>query len=420
MNARSIQDKSFVLLLAASFLISMPVSADEQVQPQPSSQGQDSQIEQNAGSGAATTGSDNQTVETNIDQDRNAANQEKKVEVHAPAVEHKATASATVAAPANQKPVKLYGRIEELCASTGARLPLKMQAMTPIRDTSLDAKQKTLAGKTTLQAYPMDYRGSWSGELTVFSANFDKTYFARDPEEARKEQQMMRPGTKGQYTVTFYQGSNNKIEMQPSQVVFQTTESMASQMQLMARTSPGLSAFMGGANNPMMANMQVPVMFSLHLGTPITQGEIGVTGNQMSSELMKNTLRELKAGVLENQIVTKDRSRNPQTGKVQDGYSESVLRFTRLNKDQLYLQTAYVYYRADGQFQAKYVLYGTLNRSNGATAYPPNPYGAAGNPFGALMKGGGGANPFGGMGGAGNLQQQMQQMQKMIQQMGGQ
>lgn len=341
------------------------------------------------------------------------------------------TSSGVVPSHPAQKPVKLYGRIEELCAVAGARLPLKMKAMVPIRDSSLDGKQTasatTLAGSTSAaqQNYPVDYIGSWAGDLTVYTSSFDRTYFQRDPEEAKKESQIMRSGAKGQYSVTFYQGNNNRIQMQPSQVIFNTTESMGSQMQLLSKSQPGLGA-MFGANNPMaasMANMQVPVMVALHMGTPISSGEIGVSGNQLSSQLMKNTLKQLSAGVLENQIVTRDRDRNPETGKVQEGFSESVLRFTKLNRDQLYLQAAYVYYTANGQFQAKYVLYGTLNRSNGARpAYPSagaNPMnifggaGAGGNPFGAA------GNPFGG-GGAGALQQQMQQMQKMLQQMNGQ
>jgi hypothetical protein len=92
------------------------------------------------------------------------------------------------------------------------------------------------------------------------------------------------------------------------------------------------------------------------------------------------------------------------------------------------LQAAYVYYRADGHFQCKYIFYGTLDRSNGQTATSPNPM----NPFGGLMPGMGGgngaANPFGGLmpgggsvsGGAQNLQQQMNQMQNMLKKMTGQ
>jgi hypothetical protein len=262
--------------------------------------------------------------------------------------------------------------------------------------------------------------------VTINSSNFDPSYFAADPEESRKESSMMKPGTKGQYTVTFFQDRSNRIQMQPSQIMFQGSESMGSQMRILQKSNPQMGAMFG--NNPMMSNMQLPVMFALHMGTPISSAETSVTGNQISSDLMKNNLRQLSKGVVESQIVTKEHERDPQTGTVRNGFSESVLRFTHLDNNRLYLQAAYVYYRADGHFQCKYIFYGTLDRSNGQTATSPNPM----NPFGGLMPGMGGgngaANPFGGLmpgggsvsGGAQNLQQQMNQMQNMLKKMTGQ
>ena len=339
---------------------------------------------------------------------------------------------ASSSAPTSSQPLKLYGRIEELSAGVGARIPLKMKAMVPMRDTSLDtklqAKATTLsAAAAETQTYPVDFRGSWSGEVTINSSNFDPSYFASSPEESRKESTMMKPGTKGQYNVTFYQDRFNKIQMQPSQIVFQGSESMGSQMKILEKSNPQMGAMFG--NNPMMSGMQVPVMFSLHMGTPISSAETGVTGNQLRSDLMKSNLRQLSKDVVESQIVTKEFDRDPQTGVVRNGFSESVLRFTHLNNNRLYLQAAYVYYRADGHFQCKYIFYGTLDRSNGQSAATPNPM----SPFGGLLPGMGGAgngaaNPFGGLmpggagagGGAQNLQQQMNQMQNMLKKMTGQ
>jgi hypothetical protein len=181
-----------------------------------------------------------------------------------------------------------------------------------------------------------------------------------------------------------------------------------------------MKGMFGSAANPMMANMQVPIIIALHMGTPIQAGEIGVTGNETSSELMKSNLKELTKGTLESQIVTREHDRNPETGKVQDGFAESVLRFTRLNNRQLYLQAAHVYYRKDGHFLCKYLLYGTLDRTEGqTTGYP-----GLANPFSGIMPGfGKGANPFGGMtpgGKAPNLQDQMNQLQDMMKRMNGQ
>ena len=316
--------------------------------------------------------------------------------------------------------LKLYGRIEELSTGTSARIPLKMQALTPVRDTSLDKKlagnTATLAGNANaLASYPVDYRGGWSGEVTINSSNFDPAYFQYDAAEARREAELLRPGTKGRYTVTFYQGNNNQIQMQPSQVMFQGVDTMSNQLKVLEKSDPRMKG-LAGTGNYGMGNMQVPIMFALHMGTPITAGEIGVTGNQTTSELMKSSLKELSKGVLESQIVTREHDRNPESGKVQDGFSESVLRFTRLNNRQLYLQAAHVYYRKDGHFLSKHILYGTLERSSQANNNQ------LANPFGTMLPGLGGAGGFGGMspGGAGNIQEQMNQLQNMLRKMGGQ
>lgn len=321
------------------------------------------------------------------------------------------------------QPMRLYGRIEELCAGTGAKIPLKMVAMQPVRDTSYDTKLKgnatTLNAKASqlVQSFPIDYRGTWSGDLTINSVNFDPSYFAWSPEVANKEARMMRPGMKGSCSITFYQGANNKIAAEPTQVNFQAMDTLAGSGQM------GQLGAM--ANNPMFANMQnmqVPVMLALKLGAPVQSYEHGVTGDKLSKELMKNTLKELGRGYLEQDVVTKDTERGAD-GRARVGYSESVLRFTRLSESQLYLQAAYVYYNTQAKFQAKYILYGTLNRTYGqAPATTANPYGTQTmpNPFGGMMPGMGGMGGMGGgTGGAQGLQDAAGALQKMLQQMGG-
>lgn len=314
------------------------------------------------------------------------------------------------------KPVMLYGRIEELSAGTGATLPLKLTAMTPMRDTSLDKKTpKALSGAIT-QTFPMDFRGTWSGDLQVYSFNYDRTAWEFDREETMKEYQILKPGTKGRTTATFYQ-VGSKIALEPCQVIFQGTMSgqeVMSQMQ----NSP-LAAMFGGGGANMMGAMQMPVMYALHLGD-LTSGR-GVTGNELNSQLVKNTLRQLAPNVVEQNVVTRDSDRNPKTGKVKQGYSENVVRFTRQSANQLYVQAATVSYRSDGKFQTKIILYGTLDRSSGGS-YSNSPYGGL-NPYGGASPfGASKGNPFGGAfpgGGAGGMGASMEAIQKMMQQMSG-
>lgn len=311
------------------------------------------------------------------------------------------------------KPMVLTGRIEELCKGNATpTLPLKWKKMEPIRDTSLDqSKPLTASASSTKlttgaqqQSYPMDFRGNWVGNLTIFQRTFAPIRWEFDKAEAEKEFRILTPGRMGQVQITFYQKPTGGVAMEPCQVIFTTTTTMSD-----ASQSLGVSAQQLGA----MANMQVPVMYALHLGN-LTSG-VGVTGNQLQSKLMKNDLKQLRSDVIEQQVVTHDSDRNPKTGTTRLSYSESVLRFTRVSSNQLYLQSASVNYRNDGKFCDKVIMYGTLNRSSGVagpTAVPGLPnFPGMGGAGGGL--GGGG---FGG-GGGGNMMDAVKQIQQMMQQM---
>lgn len=236
-------------------------------------------------------------------------------------------ATSTQASVRPNEAMRLFGRIEEL-RGEGAKIPLKMQAMTPMRDPSLDQKDMK-AGSAKADTYPVDLRGTWSGELTIVSSSFDKAYFEFDRVEAERQVQLLRTGIRGLCTVSFYKGANDKTELQPCRIVF----------------------------------LNGSFVYALHLGD--LKSGTGVTGNELSSQLMKNTLKQLAPGVLEQEVVTRDIDRNPGTKKTQIGFSESVLRFSKVDENHIYLQAASVSYNAQGKFHNKVMLYGTLTRSRG-------------------------------------------------------
>lgn len=189
---------------------------------------------------------------------------------------------APIAEPSSQAPpstgrtLMLTGRIEELVSGKGARIPLKLKAMVPIRDTSLDdkpllkatAKQtkmnsqmaKTDSASSLLKAgtsreqivakassFPSNWRGTWSGDMTITMVDFDQRSYEFDPAEAEKQKKMATPGTQGRCSVTFYEGSNNSTEVKPTQVVF--SKSMTEAVQSMSDSPMGalLGALGGGA-----------------------------------------------------------------------------------------------------------------------------------------------------------------------------
>ncbi len=231
--------------------------------------------------------------------------------------------------------LKLFGRIEQLREDTGASIPLKMQSMSPRRDASLDAgTSEPKTASTSFDSIGIDLRGSWSGELQIVSSSFDGSYFTFDRVEAERESALLKPGSRGFTTVTFYRGKDSATHMDPCRIVFITN-------------LPGYGDY----------------TYALHLGDLKTG--TGVTGNELKSQLMKNSLKELAPGVIEQEIVTRDYDRNPKTNKSKMGYSESVLRFTRIDQKHIYLQAASVSYDSKGKFQYKVMLAGNMFRARG-------------------------------------------------------
>ena len=225
--------------------------------------------------------------------------------------------------------VKLYGRIEQLSGQEGATLPLKLVPQTPLLDKSLSSTAP-LSGKLA-RSFPLDYLGQWSGEMTISTFACDEAFYRFDPVEAKKQEQLLAPGTKGTCSVTFFVNGEKKIDMLTTDVAF----------------------------NGVLDNGS-PTIYNLHLGN--LQAGKGVTGNEITSALLKNSLTELKENVWEQESVTTDRDRNPKSGKIKTDYTENVLRLTRVDHNHLYLQAATVSYGKHGKFQNKVLLYGTLTK----------------------------------------------------------
>lgn len=271
-------------------------------------------------------------------------------------------------------PVTLFGRIEELNGNS-ATLPIKLNLKT--QKPQLDPRGQALTASTSKQAlsgglvssFPADWAGTWSGQIKLHAATFDKIRWEFDAAEATKEQQLMRPGTMGDVSFYFTQDRARRVSLQPTQVIFTASMGQSQVGQQMMNNMIGggqnqtNNPFGGMLNSSTMAAMiqSMPYQFAMHLGD-LTQGR-GLTGNQLNSRLLKNDIRQLAPNVLEQCVVTWDNDYNPTTRKMRNGYSESVLRFTKLNASQLYVQAATVNYRQDGKFETKYLLYGTVNRA---------------------------------------------------------
>lgn len=275
--------------------------------------------------------------------------------------------------------VTLYGRIEELSTHSGAQLPVKLTSQQARVDQSrLLRIVPSLSGQVSSQAaavssgvgFPEAWEGYWNGTLKVHSNQFAPVSLQVDRDETLKEQELLAPGKEGSVSFTFSR-VNSKLYLEPSQVVFSAPLSQSRHADDLRQ----LSAVLGAPNQGLGAQMaglleNTPYYYGLMMGN-VSQG-VGVTGNALHNEVIKNDVKQLAAGIVEQDLVSYNVERNPTNDRVQNGYSEIVLRFYKQSPQQLYVQVASVNYLSDGRFKDKILLYGTVQRAN--TPITPPPY----------------------------------------------
>ncbi len=252
--------------------------------------------------------------------------------------------------------------------------------MTPKLDTSM--QQKPLKGAATdvslfsgvvAKSFPTDYRGNWGGELTVWRVEQDPICYRIDPEEASKVLKIFKTGAKGTTNFDFTQDTRGAITLVPAKVMFQVPgKDVGSDKQLdqmlggqgMANMGP-----MAAMMKQMVQTMPVPVIFSFG-DIQSSQTAKGLSGNDFVQRTLKNQTRELATNVIEQQIVAQCDEIMKSTGQPRRRYEESVLRFTKVNSQQMYVQAAQVVFGQDRKFQQKIVMYGYVTKGQVANTNP--------------------------------------------------
>jgi hypothetical protein len=311
-----------------------------------------------------------------------------------PATQSSSQSTTQKKAPESQ--VLLKGRLEEIGGS-GAKLPVGVMLNLKTQTAHMDpGVEKQLAGKVA--SFPSDWQGSYGGTITIYSAQFDPAAYQFDQEATIEEQKIEAPGTQGSTSFNFFR-QNNIIALQPATIMLppRNDSPVSRQMQAQLRNSP-MGQMLGG-NGGAMLSMLTTTQPMMVLGD--LSGATGVTGNALQNVVVKNDIRQLKQGVLEENLIVQESERHHETGQVKRTYSETVLRFTRLNPRQLYVQAASIKYRHDGHFLSKVIMFGTMTRGVSGGAYP-----MGGFPGGAFP----GVNPSG-AGGFGQLNDMLKQLQ---------
>ncbi len=296
------------------------------------------------------------------------------------------------------KSTMLFGRIDQIASEAEVKMP-DLKAMKAQLDTSQSSRRLTASASTArfsgrvTNSFPMDFSGLWGGTMRVWRYSASRLSDEVDPEESRKMAEILTPGTSGNVNFEFNHDYHGGIDLQPANVriMIPMQQSYTYQKMMQGGQMGGLGSMMSG----MMGNMKIPVM--LHFGQISTGGtaEVGISGNQIDQRLVKNEIRQLQADVLEEQIVTKDSSVVQGTGRMKEGYTETVVRFTRRSPQDLYVLAASVDYDSSGKFLRKLIMYGDVFR-NQRTDTSMTPAGM-GNLQGLLGAGGGGMSQLGGL-----------------------
>jgi hypothetical protein len=303
------------------------------------------------------------------------------------------------AAPA--KPLVLKGRLEEI-QGNGANLPvgvlLGLKAQKAKSDPTAQVKPKADQLKGLVASFPTGWQGNWGGSLSVWWTQIDPSYWQWDRENAEEMAQILKRGASGTTTFTFYQ-NGQQILVQPPKLTFPPRQTSSAPQPV-------------NSDNPFAAMLsqamttKIPVVI---LGE--YQGQ-GIGANTLNLRMLKNDIKQLKPGTLEENIIVQNQERKAATGEIKNSISETVIRFTQINANQLYVQAASIKYRNDGHFLSKEIYYGTVNRGQ-TTMDPTNPFGGGSFPGMGSIPGmptspQGGAGGMGGLDGLNNLIKQLQ------------
>jgi hypothetical protein len=270
--------------------------------------------------------------------------------------------------------------------------------------------------------FPQDYSGTWGGSLQIWTFQQDPIVFQIDREKADYQRLALRAGSSGAVNFIFAKDARGNMTLEPAHVLFQVPmkdtyqSGQINQMIGQMGGAGGGNSGMGQMMSSIAQSMNVPV--SLELGNFETSGLLkGVDGGEASARLLKNEIRQLQSGVLEQQIVVEKTERNVKTGAIEKGFDETVIRFTKQSSEQFYVQVATVAYTDTKRYKDKLILYGTVYKGRVAQNNPTVMPGLG--DMSKLLGPGAGGAPGGGqlpnmpnMQGAGNI---MEQLQKLLQ-----
>ncbi|MBX9690386.1 MAG: hypothetical protein K2X27_26970 [Candidatus Obscuribacterales bacterium] len=257
---------------------------------------------------------------------------------------------------------KLYGRIEQLVNDKGAALPKRLQKLTPILDQSQTNPELPFSGKQ-VKSFPVEWEGTWKGDVKVLIRESTAAAWLAQPASAYRANQFFRPGEKLSLLCRFSR-DGDKLNLSPPtvQAKFKHAEDLIQAVLVKAGEEfnlPGSTQSVGLSD---LGQKTIPFwrVESFSFGKRYGQS---TGGNFVDSDVLSNQLQELSTGTIEQDLFTSGTTRSLYGDpSAVSSYDESVVRFSRVDSEHLYVKLAYVSYQADGFCLNKCILEGTLQR----------------------------------------------------------
>lgn len=240
--------------------------------------------------------------------------------------------------PASAGPI-LKGRIEQIFGPQGElSAPKELEATAQRLDPGLlERKLAPNRVPKQLKSFPVILRGEWTGQLKVVQTDCMDAYWNALPTEAQADKQFFQVGKAGDAMFRFF-AQREQVSMAPPVVRFLV---QPHEMSIFKVEANAVFLEMNEINGPQWKSNSGECTFS--------------------SRLLRNTVKNLTAATVEQDIVVEATIENIKTKKRSKFYSEHVLQFEKTGPFQLHVQVAEASYALDGALWKRMLLEGVLH-----------------------------------------------------------
>ncbi len=267
----------------------------------------------------------------------------------------------------------LKGRIEQIYGTNDPKMP-ELKSLAPKFDTSQEPNRAlgkisassastnshTLAEQQALpESYPIDWKGNWSGELTIMDSRYLEPADQSMRAEIDLERRANAAGRKGKAVFSFRQVPPSKVSLEPVEIKFVYPSNMKLPDAVSLSASDAAKFVQPGERTD---DVTIIPDRTYYISMNNVKGGITVGGNIVTQRVMRNTVSSLAKNVIEEDIVTLSSESLRGSQRVIECYNEDVLRFTMINQSTILVQAVTLAYNDAGHCDTRVSFAGYVQR----------------------------------------------------------